>query len=549
MIIDLYTIDDLANLEHEYSEHTFFNLWEGNITTIKNARKIKGSLFISNSNFQDFGVLEEIIGSLKVASICTKLKSLGNITKIEGDLDLKYSPIETLSKLKIVEGNISLKDSNIQDLGELEFVNGSLSLSNRMKNKFNFENIKIRKQIKYFADYKPPNNQNSSLLKSEKSVIKWEPGYIYSFEEINSANSAQMEFYHFFKEQFLNNQLIDLEGNNSYAFVLMFDLLKSLAETNNKYFEELLNQLAVNYYFTETYVHHELVLYFNSVKDYENGFKYYLTGNLIASEAIARYENLLKRNLFNPDIIIQLTGKSFLPEFGQRNIENIKPFIMRFFNEFEQIHATSFLNVFFDFPVLYKKFNLVHDNYPDFLKGYDPEYYKDFFLSEAEYEYYLQNDQFQINSGYERGIPNVVENAIKGQLRKFVLKSEDSYRVSIGLPKIGEGWIAETELYYKISNTFNLEIKHHGRPKWLGRQHLDIYIPSLNLAFEYQGIQHDKPIAFFGGVEGLLETKRRDELKRNKCRENGMTLIYVYPNYNFENIKQTIHRRILYQEK
>ena len=71
-------------------------------------------------------------------------------------------------------------------------------------------------------------------------------------------------------------------------------------------------------------------------------------------------------------------------------------------------------------------------------------------------------------------------------------------RVERNLPKIGEGWISETRLYYEIKKAFpKLEVKHHGKPNWLGRQHFDIYFPDLNIAIEYQGIQHQKPVEYF----------------------------------------------------
>ncbi|GAK75671.1 hypothetical protein JCM19296_1263 [Nonlabens ulvanivorans] len=59
----------------------------------------------------------------------------------------------------------------------------------------------------------------------------------------------------------------------------------------------------------------------------------------------------------------------------------------------------------------------------------------------------------------------------------MILKqAEDLYREEIGMPKVGEGWISETELFYKISDYFKEdEVVHHASPKWLGRQHLDIY--------------------------------------------------------------------------
>ncbi|MBN2395777.1 MAG: hypothetical protein JXC36_04855 [Candidatus Atribacteria bacterium] len=548
LFIDLFTIDDLVHLEHEHAEDVFFTIMEGNITAIKNVSIINGSLSISNPDFQDFGDIQEINGSLEVSSNCKKLKSLGRIIKIDGDLNLRFSSIETLSNLKIVNGNINLKDSKILDLGKLEIVNGFMLLSKQMKSRFHFDSIKVTKQIKFYSEYKSTEKEITWLSKCDKTITPWDPGYIYSYDAINHANNAQKDFYQFFKEKFLAQKFIDLESNNSYAFILMFDLLKSFRESNNKNFENSLIQLASNYPITDSYVFDNLMFYYDSIGDYENGFKNYLHRNLIDLTVFSKYDNLIRRNLFNPDIIIRLTGKSFLTEFGQKNIENIKPFIMRLFNDFEQLHTSNFLNVFIDYPVFYKRQKIYPDNNPDFLKGFDPLYYKEFFFSEAEYEYHHQNDLFQINNNFNRGLTHIVEKAIICQLRKFVLKSEDNYRESIGLPKVGEGWISETELYYRISNAFKLEVRQHGRPKWLGMQHFDIYIPELDLAFEYQGIQHEKPVDYFGGIDGLLDTKRRDELKRIKCRENGVTLIYVYPDYKFEDIKQTIQRRIIFKE-
>ena len=87
---------------------------------------------------------------------------------------------------------------------------------------------------------------------------------------------------------------------------------------------------------------------------------------------------------------------------------------------------------------------------------------------------------------------------------KLLRDGENPYRLNIGAKKIGESWIAETELFYKIKNVFSdIEVIQHGRPSWLGRQHFDIWIPELKIAIEYQGKQHDKPIEFFGGLEAL----------------------------------------------
>ncbi len=68
-------------------------------------------------------------------------------------------------------------------------------------------------------------NSNSSLIKYFTEVPFWAHQYVYSYSELNSASSEQKKFYNFFKNSFLNEECLDLEGNTNYAFILLFDLL------------------------------------------------------------------------------------------------------------------------------------------------------------------------------------------------------------------------------------------------------------------------------------------------------------------------------------
>ena len=88
---------------------------------------------------------------------------------------------------------------------------------------------------------------------------------------------------------------------------------------------------------------------------------------------------------------------------------------------------------------------------------------------------------------------------------------ENIARINRGLPKVGEGWISETELYHEIKDTFpKLEVVHHASPSWLGRQHLDVFIPAKKVALEFQGEQHDRPVNFL--VEKKLSSQRKSEM-------------------------------------
>ena len=128
-------------------------------------------------------------------------------------------------------------------------------------------------------------------------------------------------------------------------------------------------------------------------------------------------------------------------------------------------------------------------------------------------------------------------------------------KVCIICPKHGEFWqtphlhlngcgcpnCQQSRLENKTIKILNeLSIKYINRCdnkyfKWLGKQHLDFYLPEYNVAIECQGIQHYKPIKYFGGEKKYKMVKKLDEIKKGKVLNNNIKLIYI--NYNFTDKK------------
>jgi hypothetical protein len=118
----------------------------------------------------------------------------------------------------------------------------------------------------------------------------------------------------------------------------------------------------------------------------------------------------------------------------------------------------------------------------------------------------------------------VLANPFLETIEEILRESENRLREHHGLPRIGEGWVSEMELYHLIHAHFPSAI-HHARPNWLKPQHLDVFVPELSIAFEYHGVQHFEPVDFFGAEKAFQETKSRDERKKKRCRENGVRLL------------------------
>jgi very-short-patch-repair endonuclease len=65
---------------------------------------------------------------------------------------------------------------------------------------------------------------------------------------------------------------------------------------------------------------------------------------------------------------------------------------------------------------------------------------------------------------------------------------------------------------------------------------LDFYLPEINTAIEFDGIQHQVALEIFGGEEGLKKRRERDRAKKEYCEANNIRMIRVWYNQNPENV-------------
>ena len=64
----------------------------------------------------------------------------------------------------------------------------------------------------------------------------------------------------------------------------------------------------------------------------------------------------------------------------------------------------------------------------------------------------------------------------------------------------------------------------------------DFFIPSKNLLIEYDGIQHFKPITFFGGESTYSDELIKTKIKNEYCLKNNIHLLRIIKNDNIEEV-------------
>ncbi|WP_370476965.1 hypothetical protein [Tamlana flava] len=244
----------------------------------------------------------------------------------------------------------------------------------------------------------------------------------------------------------------------------------------------------------------------------------------------------LKLNVINSQHILILSQSIYsgqsnpLTKFGEDNLDKI-------LKEIDSILISKYPNGFLE-----QFYDIIEEG--EIKSTYNIKYYYKYFQLGTEAQKDLNKIKYR-KDAKGNAPKSCVESAISHACTNLMREAENNVRISIGGKKIGEGYISETDLYYRIKKHFSyLEVIQHARPKFLGRQHFDIWLPEIRTAIEYHGTQHDEPVDFFGGKDAFEKNQERDELKRKKCKLNKVSLFEVRPDYNFEELIIEIEKKV-----
>lgn len=110
---------------------------------------------------------------------------------------------------------------------------------------------------------------------------------------------------------------------------------------------------------------------------------------------------------------------------------------------------------------------------------------------------------------------------------------------SRGVKKI-EKFLLENQINFEVEKRFENCLSSISKIKLP----FDFYLTDRNILIEFDGIQHFKPISYFGGEKSFERIKINDSIKNNFCHENQIELIRI--NYKeVKNIENILRERIL----
>lgn len=563
------------------------------LTSLGNLEKVGGYLNLNGSQIRDLGKLSHVGGALNLKGL--KINNLGNLTFVGGNLALPKRLKDKVDLSKItINGDIRYyKDSidkpqitsipknmfvindivvpewgayRLYQIQDWEIINNEIStFYESFKKKFLLgQYIDVKGNYTYVSaimhelvkEYEQHNNLE--LLKRQSEIIE----KIYprcgkeSIETYNSFVWNKLTIkYKVDKniDSFIadgNLMLIQIPDIQYFVSsrLVEFIIEDYLENKDLQKFNEDLEYVIKLYPALKGKNHYDkIILSLENSRKYNQSWKYVKKHYSWDLYKILFYENKLKINIFDSDFIIH-AYKGF-SSLGRKLREKIEPYVYNELKEFELLHKKKFLDVFFKNITKVKLPKSLSTNSYKLsfaeIKFYPVNYYKQFLTNENEFYNILDKVKSQnLRTNWLRNL-SMVSIIIQQFCTEIKVRSENKFREDNGIRKIGEEWVNETALFYLILEQYSKYIvKRHAKPKWIGNQHLDIYLPELNIGVEYQGYQHYHPVDFFGGEEALKESKIRDKRKQEKCRKNGCKLIIVDEGYDFEDVKKMIDEYI-----
>lgn len=456
-------------------------------------------------------------------------------------------------------------------------------LFERVQNAFKYSFINIEKFSEYEKNLKGVENkkflESSEYLKNLNYLVQKD-----RFPAIVNFNwsSTNQKFYQDYLKPILEKEedtTIDFKSGiyEGYLSKYLEDVVVNAYKTNDK--QRLLvkaqHLIRLTKHSNIVLYNHELIqsmlLDASAFEEYETYTKYLLRNSgsseaaLIEIFSIQRIKNILPfsgelflsqvywerqkklTELFEEEIItyldsyIESEGYYDLPskllkkycstEFINSNYESLKKdWIEEFFNSFDR------------YPIpkedLLKKVNEFNKNGLEQESEWDL-YPKRFSLAK---EFNYDFDFFKIPKVQ---IPQTLLKLVELEFTSLYKKLISSFIIENDLKVGDDRWVSEKYLYFRIKECFpELPIVRHASPAWLGNQHFDIYLPSINVAIEYNGKQHYEPIKYFGGEKSFQHVKELDNQKYRVAMENNTTvIIHKYDDEidtTIENLKKII---------
>jgi hypothetical protein len=366
-----------------------------------------------------------------------------------------------------------------------------------------------------FSNSKPKKN----ILDESSQFVPFDTYY----PDKNEMSREQIAFFNFFKRQINKSIKVEIFGNKSYPYLLAYECLNELTYRGKSGINDAvyqLNQLEAFYEYLDLSwwigdIHCLQGNFAEALSIYKLNPKYTQTH---AANHILNIKYYLNLSIAAPEI---LCTRKKVTKFGQDNFDKMVDFVNQVLKQEATLKGQDLLTYISKKYKAERKYGFsLFSGYPG---GYNLLQKFDAGISSIKtFCYYAIPEFFTYCMDISRNAENLL-------------------REDLSLPKVGEGWITETELFYKIKTHFpTYKVVQHASPTWLGRQHLDVFIPEIEVAIEYHGRQHFEPVAFFGGQKAFEETQKRDKVKKAKCKRNNVTLIELSEGYNISEVIEAI---------
>lgn len=165
---------------------------------------------------------------------------------------------------------------------------------------------------------------------------------------------------------------------------------------------------------------------------------------------------------------------------------------------------------------------------------------------EQDFRRYLKSNETLINVYQKRNINNHnvwYATLLCDKHGKFEIEKQH-HKAGKGCPKCsaskGEARVRE----HLTDNNITFEEQYKFKDcKYKLQLPFDFYISSLNLAIEYQGIQHYEPVDAFGGEKNFKIQQKRDKIKREYCEKNNIKLLEI-PYTEYDNVEKILSKEL-----